>query len=393
MARGNKIPINPDVLKWARETSGYSLIDLQREYRDFQLWETGEDYPTYAKLESLAQKFKRPLAVFFFPEPPQEEKLEKAFRSISQEEVRTLSPHMRKLVRKAYAFQISLRELIDEDLAKQQKKLQWLANLKTLSIDDIAEAVRAQLGISLNEQRSWESSEVALEKWREALAQNGVFVFKDSFEDDRISGFCIYDDIFPIIYINNSLAKNRQIFTVFHELAHILFQESYVDVFDERYWSLERDNPYHEEVRCNAFAASFLVPTNSFLKDTVGIKTVTQDILESLAQTYCVSKEVILRKFLTTSKINDKQYHDTLEKITLLYNHQNPDKKKTSGGGNYYYTKLLYLGDSYLSLVFKNYYRGAIDAAKASAYLTVKEKKFGELEQYYMRSVRSHGRL
>ncbi len=211
MTKGSKIPINPNVLKWARETSRYSLIDLQKEYRDFYLWEAGEDYPTYAKLESLAQKFKRPLAVFFFPEPPQEEKLEKAFRAISQEDVKTLSPHMRKLVRKAYAFQISLRELIDEDLAKQQKKLQWLANLKTLSIDAMAEATRAQLGISLNEQRSWGSSEVALEKWREALAQNGLFIFKDSFKDERISGFCIYDRFFPIVYINNSLAKNRQI--------------------------------------------------------------------------------------------------------------------------------------------------------------------------------------
>ena len=98
------------------------------------------------------------------------------------------------------------------------------------------------------------------------------------------------------------------IFTIFHELAHILFQESYVDVFDDRYLNLEENNPSHEEVRCNAFAASFLVPTYSFLQDIVGVKTVTQDILEKLAQAYCVSKDVILRKFLTTSKINHKQW-------------------------------------------------------------------------------------
>ena len=35
-------------------------------------WELGERALTYVQLEKLADKYKRPIAIFFFPEPPEE---------------------------------------------------------------------------------------------------------------------------------------------------------------------------------------------------------------------------------------------------------------------------------------------------------------------------------
>src|SRR3546814_19407488 len=68
-------------------------------------------------------------------------------------------------------------------------------------------SVRRYLGVSLEQQCAWRDDETALKEWRAALQRVGVFVFKDAFRTDDFSGFCLYDEEFPIIYVNNSSAK------------------------------------------------------------------------------------------------------------------------------------------------------------------------------------------
>ena len=68
--------INPTIIKWARERSGYTLQEvaksLNRDVATISNWESGAAAPTYIQLEKLADKYKRPVAMFFFPEPPHE---------------------------------------------------------------------------------------------------------------------------------------------------------------------------------------------------------------------------------------------------------------------------------------------------------------------------------
>ena len=85
--------IVPAVLRWARERAGYSVEDVARRMKkdssDIDAWETGADAPTYIQLETLAYDiYKRPLAIFYFPEPPQEEQPQRRFRSLPAEEYR-----------------------------------------------------------------------------------------------------------------------------------------------------------------------------------------------------------------------------------------------------------------------------------------------------------------
>ena len=79
--------INPDILKWARERSGYTVeaiaAFLKKDASIVNDWESGERALTYVQLEKLADKYKRPIAILFFPEPPEEpniaEHLEQGF--------------------------------------------------------------------------------------------------------------------------------------------------------------------------------------------------------------------------------------------------------------------------------------------------------------------------
>jgi len=61
--------VNPRILRWARERSGYSLEEIaeafHKEVEEISDWEQGRAVPTYNQLERLAYTFyKRPIALF-----------------------------------------------------------------------------------------------------------------------------------------------------------------------------------------------------------------------------------------------------------------------------------------------------------------------------------------
>ena len=386
---GTEIPINPELLKWARETAGYALEELasKQGFSKFPEWEAGERYPTYPQLEQIAKKLHRPVAIFFFPSPPEEEPIEKSLRAISEEDVKNLSPGIRQLFRQAKAYQHSLRELWAEEREQQAQRISWLSDIATENVKELASRVRQILGISVEEQKLWKSSDAALKQWRNALAENGIYIFKEAFQNDRVAGFCIYDDLYPIVFINNSVGKNRQIFTVFHELAHLIYKDSYLDIFDARMWQLEIQQPSHIEVQCNAFAGEFLVPDSDLRSDIiegeVGDKT-----LDELAESYHVSKDVVLRRFLTSNFIDTNEYQRRMTEWTERFQEREAEQKesqnKSDKSGNYYNSKMAYLGDAYLTLVLRNYSQGRISMEEAASHLDVKVKTFPVIEEKFL---------
>lgn len=375
------IPINPEVLQWARETAGFSEEELVKIFPKYKSWEDGRKNPTYKQLERLAKKFKRPIALFFFPGPPEEEEFEKSLRILSAGNLEKISPTVRFLFRKGKSFQMSLYELLKDEISNQVEKVSWLKQDAEISIPTLGKKVRDFLGISIEEQLSWESSDQALKHWRNALAHKGIFVFKDAFYSDEVSGFCLYDEVFPIIYVNNSHTFNRQIFTIFHELGHLIFKESYLDIFDSTFWRLEATDPDHIEVKCNSFAGHFLVPDEEILKQFSHQKDVRQQI-EELAVNFSVSSQVILRKLLNTSRINETFYQEWMEE--WLENWPVEDEGPRESGGNYYNNQMAYLGDAFLSLVIQQYHQGKLSLDEASDYTNVKPKNFNKLEEVFL---------
>ncbi|MBE9075978.1 helix-turn-helix transcriptional regulator [Romeria aff. gracilis LEGE 07310] len=110
--------IQPEVLKWARATAGYSVDEAAKKLKcdptELINWETGKAAPTYAQLEKLAYLlYRRPLALFFLPEPPQEPDFKQEFLSLSEVEPEQLSPDALYLLRLAYALRLTLAELND----------------------------------------------------------------------------------------------------------------------------------------------------------------------------------------------------------------------------------------------------------------------------------------
>ncbi|MEA5463179.1 ImmA/IrrE family metallo-endopeptidase [Leptothoe sp. PORK10 BA2] len=371
--------IQPKVLAWARQQSGYSINDiarkLKREPTEVAAWETGEAAPTYVQLEKLAYKFyKRPLALFFMPAPPEEPPLKQEFRTLPMAEIDTLLPQTRYLLRTAQAFQLSLRELNDGTNSVEQpifKAIKFRENVK-----QTAQKIQNSLGIGLTDRAEWRSADDALKAWRHALEQSGVYVFKQSFEQKAISGFCLVDDEFPIIFINNSTAKTRQIFTLFHELAHVLMGVNTIGKIDDNYADdLPQEDKKIEQL-CNALAAEILVPLDDFAMQIDGVQEFDDSVLEGWTNRYWVSREVILRRLLDADKIARDEY--VSKTIRWQAGAQQPENKRP--GGSYYATQVAYLGENYLRLVFDRYYQGRLDVDQVAGHLGIKAKNVSGIE-------------
>ena len=96
-----RMAINPELIRWARERAGYSLEVAEVHFRDIRAWESRRKPPTYVQLESLADRFGIPVSVLFFPEPPDVTEPSRSFRTLPEHEFAALPPRMHLLVRKA----------------------------------------------------------------------------------------------------------------------------------------------------------------------------------------------------------------------------------------------------------------------------------------------------
>jgi len=213
-------------------------------------------------------------------------------------------------------------------------------------------------------------------------------VFKDSFSppgrkknddgDSLFSGFCLYDAEFPVIYVNNNKTKTRQIFTLFHELAHLLMETGGVDSRLEEYEDyIEHLGGYERqiEVLCNRFSAEFLVPSSDFQVRTAGM-TIDDHNVSELADQYCVSREAILRRFLDRGQVSREFYEaKRVEWIAEA-------KGSRGSGGNYYLTKGVYLGERYVELVFSRYHQNRISLEQVAEYLGEKAKNVQGMEAW-----------
>lgn len=214
------------------------------------------------------------------------------------------------------------------------------------------------------------------------MEECGVFIFKDSFNAPgknspkiAYSGFSIYDKTFPIIYINNNDSKSRQIFTLFHELCHLLMHSGGVDTDNEDYLEYLTEGNREIEVLCNKFASSFLVPHSDF-QEEAQYEKVSEASISKLANHYCVSKEVILRRFLDNGQVSPEEYeHKAAGWLAEL-----STQEKQGSGGNYYSNIRSYLGDHYIETVFSHFYQGKISLETAAEYLNQKPKNVFELE-------------
>jgi Zn-dependent peptidase ImmA (M78 family) len=381
MSTALPIKIAPDVLIWARTTMGYTpemvAAKMQLDVAKIHSWENGTSSPTYTQLEKLAyQVFKRPLAVFFRSTPPTETPIKKDFRNLSNAEINHLSTEMRLVLRKAKRLQNLTRQLLEEEpLVRPYQNF-------SVSVQDnpnlTANRFRAFLGLDIETQKQWKN-DAAFEHFKALVENIGIYVFQLQMPFEEARAFALTDDC-PIIVLNTEDAKNGRIFSLFHEVCHILFNVG--GIFRDKEKQLTGDYADIERF-CNHFAAAFLVPEDSFRKEIARIPNNDHQwndkILQQLANTYNVSKEVILRKLVGLQKVSENTYFKRKNAWNKEAANRKAEKNRKlkeegrGGGAEAQDSKAVKeKGKPYISKVLEKYESGRLTYADVAQYLEVK---------------------
>ena len=331
--------MNGNLITWAREREGLSIEKAAKKLgiksARLERWEDGSETPSFNQIQKIAKRFYVPLSCLFLSEPPEDDLPIVDFRTINNADAKP-SPRLLAVIYDA------------------QRKQSWLSDVrKDEEVDPIlddtgknrpVEYINRLLDIDSLRKRA-KNYEDFLSELITQLDDKGFIVIRNGkvgfntsrlLDEKEFRGFALHDRFAPLIYINGSDAKAGQIFTLVHELAHLVLGESGLDArFDS-----------NTEQRCNQIAAEVLLPSDRI----EGLDCTDFDEIKSTANQFKISTYVVLIKAKQLGII-DKHVFD------LHWKRSNVDSKRKrasdSSGGNFYATvKFVSGGENFLGTVF-----------------------------------------
>lgn len=355
----DRMPVTPAVIRWAREHAGIRLADARESFGEIEEWESGSSRPTYCEIEQLADQYKVPVAVFFFPEPPDLPPIPESLRLLPSDDFNGLPSNLRPLIRRAQAYQLDIEELYQVQRTERRSILKDLPFRMDTPIHEMTTAVRNHLGVSIQDQFQWRNSGRALIEWRSAFFRSGVFVIKDLFPERGFDGFCLYDGLSPVIYLNSSFTYERQVVILFQALAVLLLDSRGIDF---------GRNGYVDGI-CLDFACEALVPSAEFEKHLGSMQAPEQTAI-TLASRFHVSPQLIFRRFRDRNLISEAAFQSAITKLNSQHRiEQAPDDLCQKA--------ISVFGRDFVGLALNRHYAGLIDEERLADHLDV---KVGEVE-------------
>ena len=313
MDMGTSERINPDILKWARETAGLSLAEAAEKLglkdtakatavEKLYKLESGSSDPGQTFLRKAVAIYRRPLITFYLPTPPKRGERGDDFRTqagaVSARDNATLDA----LVRDVRARQQMLREAL-EDSEEGTELLSFVGSARIADEPDkVAAKIRATLAVTEDQQSRCKDARQLFVLLRSAAERAGVYVlllgdvgsYHSDIGEDVFRGFALADDLVPFVVINDNDAEAARPFTLIHELAHIWIGASGVS-------GPLRDVPENVVERfCNDTASKLLLPPDA-IPDFSSLQTADFDDVNAavtrLAGIWNVSEPAVAYRF------------------------------------------------------------------------------------------------
>lgn len=375
--RRQEMPINRDVLVWARERVRLSQDDAAEgagvkpnQLRD---WEQGPKVPTVKQARKLAQVYDRPFLEFFSKERPKvkEPELVPDFRM--HREAEEPKEHYELLLIQSEAEEIRLNALDLFELLGEQPPIlpDEIYGSVADNVDTTAARVRAILGISVEEQLALKSAQkdsfvsILRSKFEEA----GILVAKNSgLAHFYGRGMCFFAAPLPLIVFSTE-APSAQAFTLAHELAHVVLKQSAIS------GAPGSAAPSAKKIEdwCDAFASAFLIPADAlakiFSQPLSPLERIGDVQLNALAKTFAVSPQAFLIRLVNLGYVRSSYYWNVKRPQFLEEEARYKSHARAKYYGSRYRTSR---GDLYTGLVLEAWSNGIITNHNAAEFMGIK---------------------
>ncbi|MCX7630310.1 MAG: ImmA/IrrE family metallo-endopeptidase [Geminicoccaceae bacterium] len=265
-----RVPIRAETLRWAMERARVDESELARAVgvaRERVLaWSSGSERPTHAQVHRIARKLD--IAFSGLLSPPPERDPELPLRDF------------RRGNRSEQPPSLELRAVVLDAVRKRD----WYREYRART-NPVVGLFRER---SAAEAADWASRELEIEAirrdsptwstFRSRLADAienrlDVLVLRNSvvgnnthrpLDENEFAGFALADPIAPLIFVNTRGSVARSIFTLAHELGHVLAAEDALD--SDPFLDIEEnlDTGEDRERFCDRFAAELLMPEQDF---------------------------------------------------------------------------------------------------------------------------------
>ena len=335
--------VEPKMISWACERSGYDRELLEHKFKKLTEWERGTRVPTQNQLTQFANTVHVPYGFLFLDQPPDESIQIPDFRTLKGKKITRPSPNLIDIIEAAEVRQDWYREYaISEDF----ERVSFIGSAG-LNSDHQSFASRLQtlLNFKMSDRENFPSDEDVMRYLVNRLEELGVLVLVSGIvgsntsrklEVEEFRGFAISDEFAPLIFVNGADIRPAQLFTLAHELGHLVLGKTGLSNFEIPLTDVSNEH----EIWCNKFAAELLVPLNELIKRVRKLNSVEDSILR-LSKTFKVSRVVILRRLFDAGIIGRPVFKEHWKRLV----HQ-PKKftVKKASGGNFYLTTIKRLG-------------------------------------------------
>ncbi len=297
-----------------------SLDVVKETVRSIDKIENSEKKPTFKQLNDLGELYEVPRWVFIAKELPKEYQYHNnpAFRRMQGADIES-PDKVHKLIARVEQYRnlfLELRADMDNPIAESVapdiagnpaqaavKVRQWLSLTKPLDFDGL----------------------------RQKLEEKNIFIFCTnnyshwSKTNKNIRGLSIFYDTLPIIIINGSDYRKAQSFTLLHELGHVLRKKTAIDAWKK---NRQQDDEVAEEIWCDNFAGSVLMPDNWFADESFD----DLGTIKNLAKKIKVSPYACLVRARQLNKINSEKYTQFQSILKAEYDQLQRKLKDAKGG-------------------------------------------------------------
>lgn len=339
------IDFNTDILSELLIQNSDKAKIILNDFPKINQWSKLEAKPTYLQLVSLSKYFHIPFGYFFLDKIPKKNYPIPHYRTVEKGNFQPSSELL-------YTIQtIEKRKEWASNILKEFKNpLPFADSISTKTdVNTAAQIIRNILKLPVD----WANSE-DLRSWKEAFfllvkrtEDAGIFVVMNGFvgstnlEVSEFRGFILYDKYAPFVFINGNDFVTGKIFTIIHEIVHVLVGKS--ASFD--FANLEPADNITEDF-CDKVTAEFLVPKQLIL---TAYERMGNDY-NSIAHTFKVSRIVILRRLLDLGKISKTDFNAAY--ISFKISPTEQYQKNKDSKGNYYNSAPYKISREFFKLVY-----------------------------------------